>query len=89
MARKRTPRIGAPAPVRTRVTVPMEESLRRRAVAYAAMHGQKLGDVVEAALTAHLRGCYFVERDGPGSGPAPLPCPAEGQADAEFRAESA
>lgn len=87
MARKRTPRIATPAPVRSRVTVPIDETLRRRAVAFAAMRGQKLGDVVEAALIAHLRGCYFVERDGPAPGPAPLPCPADPEP--EITAESA
>jgi hypothetical protein len=87
MARKRTIRLAAPAPARSRVTVPMDETLRRRAVAFATMHGLKLGDVVEAALEVHLRGCYFVERAGSGPGPAPLPCPAG--TEAEPMAESA
>lgn len=67
MKRPRVKRNGATgAPRRKkRLTVSVDESIARKAATCATSRGLNLGDVVQEALEAHLRGFYWVDpRDG-------------------------
>lgn len=45
-----------------RLCAPVTEALKRKAGSYAKAHGITIGDLVTAALEAHMRHWYWVDR---------------------------
>jgi len=81
MSRKRNSAAVAVAEKKRRLTAPIDDLLFRRVGAYAKMHGKTVGEIVQPALEAYLRGCFWVERTTTSGGPsADLAGPSAGDA---------
>lgn len=53
-----------------RLTAPVDDTVYRRLGAYASMHNRSVSDIVQSALEAYLRGCFWVERAPAAGGPS-------------------
>lgn len=85
----RNPASSETAEKKRKLTAEIDDLLFRRIGAYAAMHNLTVSEVVQPALEAHLRGCFWTERaTAPASPAADLTAPTAGNAGANPTVES-